>query len=200
MANKSFVCPEHNIVYKGVTCCLDVVSEQKCQDLVDQQIPQNVIEAVSNVQKNYQDQVYAYGRVPNCFWQVGVFANLVEFDTHDKPMESYDIMDLLQAQEDFQIQDNSAFHFGDILMFYAFGEIREDIIENYIPKRKWFPFTSIEHGAISLGGGLLFQKENIGTSVFSIDSVKNTQKMYESAWSQNPQFRGAFQVEVWRKR
>lgn len=200
MANKSFVCPEHNTVYKGVTCCLDAISKQDCQALVDQQLPQKVIDAVSNVQENYKAQAYDYGRVPNCFWQVGVFANLVEFDTHDQPLESYDILDLLQTQQGFHIQEDSAFHFGDILMFYAVGEIREEIIENHIPKRKWYPLTSTEHGAISLGGGLLFQKENIGSSVFSIDSIEHTQKVYESAWNKNPQLRGSFHVEVWRKR
>jgi len=200
MANKSFVCPENNFVYKGVTCCLDAVSQDECINLVNQKLPKHVVAAVASVQQNYQDKAYAYGRVPNCFWQVGVFANLIEFDSYNKPMEFYDLMDLLSMQEDFQIQEGQPIDFGDVLMFSALGEIREDVVENNIPKRKWFPFSSIEHGAIALDDGLLFQKENIGSSVFSIDSIGHTLRTYESGWKKNPQLRGTLQIEIWRQR
>ncbi|MCB0407763.1 MAG: hypothetical protein KDD34_06115, partial [Bdellovibrionales bacterium] len=88
---------------------------------------------------------------------------------------------------------------GDVLVFIASGEIREDgVSESGAPIRLWFPFESVEHALIYLGDGLIFQKENIGTDVFSIDTLKNTHSTYQKGFNRSPQYRAKMLIEAWR--
>ncbi len=197
IADESFVCPENNITYRGVTCCLNSVSKSTCQNIVDQ-LPLKILEAVTLVQRKYSQGEYAYGHVPNCFWSAAQVAGLIpEREQVPAPVQVWEITDWLKKSSMLELQAGALWQQGSLLLLEAHGEVREDIVENHIPKKKWFPFVSLEHAAVYLGSGLLFQKENMGSAVFSIDSVENTLKAYERGWNKSPQYRGQMQVRAY---
>lgn len=197
VASNSFVCPERNIIYNGVTCCLEAVSEEVCKELVDQ-LPPVALEAVATVQNQYQKDMYAFGRVPNCFWGAAVTTGLLPLEDMPMALQPYDLIDLIAAGFIKEVPMGEGWTAGDLLLFEAHGGVREDVVENNIPKRVWIPYSSLEHAAVYLGSGLLFQKENIGSAVFSIDSVENTQKVYEKGWNKSPQYRGQMLIKALR--
>lgn len=146
------------------------------------------------VQSNYLSKNYEYGRVPNCFWNALEFSGISTGDV-PRPVSSFQFVDFL-AESHQKALDPA---FGDILAFVGVGEIRDHKMINNTPRRVWSPFESTEHAAVYLGGGLIFQKENIGSSVFSIDTLENSQGMYKRGYRSRPNIRGDIEIEVWRK-
>lgn len=189
---QGFVCPENNFKYKGVTCCLDFVDRNTCQNLVDA-LPLHVQESVKEVQKNYLEGAYNFGGVPNCFWGAAHYAQILEQEEHAF-LNPFDLFDALEST----MVPTGEMKVGSPLLFYATGKTREEIVENFIPKKIWVPFSSLEHAAVYLGEGLVFQKENQGTDIFSIDSLEHTKAVYEKAFPKGPKNKDVrFEVEAW---
>lgn len=187
---QSFVCPQNSTEYKGVTCCLESVSLRKCMQIVDE-LPGHVLQSLEIVQANYDQQRYKFGRVPNCFWNALNFVgNVVK---EPQTIHNYEYQDVLEQSH---VVSDVEPTYGDLISFIGVGETREDILENNVPKKVWVPYKSLEHAAVYITEGIIFQKENIGTDVFSISSLNHTKKAYEGAFNSLP-VRGEIVPEIW---
>ncbi len=196
-AGESFVCPQNNYEYQGVTCCLDSVSKQQCETLVDEHLPTRVLEDINEVQEIYAREGYDYGRVPNCFWGASNFLGLFNESEH-RYLGIFEVIEALKSNH-YSINLDENLLPGDLLVFLAVGERRWDIVENHVPKRVWRPHGESTHTAVILEEDIIFQKENIFSDVFSIDRLEHSLEAYEKSYYKKAFLRGVIEFEVWRK-
>lgn len=185
--NESVVCPENNIVYKGVTCCLDSVTALQCKSYVDA-LPDFVKEKIDEVQGHFQNKDYKYGKVPNCYWFAATYHGLFE-EEKARPITAEDLSELIKSKGLIS-QETILAH--SLLVFDVQGEAKTFIEDkNGMPKVHWQPTRAMVHAAVSLEEGLMVQKEDIGTNIFSLSSVEQSVRAYESVFNKNPTFRKA---------
>lgn len=184
LENKSVVCPDNNIVYKGVTCCLESISEEACKSKVDS-LPPRVTEAIQSVLNLFDSGAYPYGRVPNCFWFAAMYKNLISYQPH-KPIGDIELKEQLKLQG---FSPTAQYKKDDLIIFEAQGLLREVKETESGPKRTWTHTEFTGHANIYIGNGLILQKEDIGTNVFSLSSLEQSIEAYEKAFVRNPQLR-----------
>lgn len=196
-AGESFICPDNNHTYQGITCCLESVNKEQCEALIDETLSPRILEDVREVQQIYAEEGYDYGRVPNCFWgatnTLGLFA-----EPEHRYLGVFEVIDALKAN-DYSVTTDGSLSPGDLLMFLSVGERRWDIVENYVPKKVWRPHGEATHTAVVLKDDIIFQKENIFSDVFSIDRLEHSLEAYEKSYYSKAFLRGVLEFEVWRK-
>lgn len=184
-AYPSFVCGSEALNYRGVSCCLEDLSSMECKQEVDS-LPEHILRAVNQVQEMYFAGDFEYGKVPNCYWGASYFLDLIPKDRIES-LNSFQIEDLLQESHSKtqQLKRHSA------ILFYAKGLTRSDGVSDR-PGGKlklWAPFSFLSHAAIYLENGLIFQKEDIKTQVFSISSLALAQKRYAEVLEKSSMYR-----------
>lgn len=182
----SFVCSDNSYTYKGVTCCTSSVTKHSCESTIDQSFSEQVFEGIDMLQESYKKNEYEYGRVPNCFWNVLNFKGVIEENTLPYIIESQEFLSILKSQN-LELEKVTALHQlqkEDVIVFKFEGLFRGDEIIG--GKRRWSPYEQVVHAGVSLGGGLIFQKENIGTDAFSIDGIEHSRRAYERSINKLP--------------
>lgn len=159
-------------------------------------IPEKVLSDIQTVQTKYAQSQYDFGQVPNCFWNSLNFSNLYSLE-EPKPQTAEDLLDSIERANYVTVDEKNK-NYGDLIAFEGIGQTREDIMENGVPKKVWFPYTELIHAAIFLKNDLVFQKENIGTDVFTITSLKHTIKAYRDSFNSLP-VRGEVEATFYQK-
>ncbi len=188
---ETFVCPQNNLVYKGVTCCLDSISENICKEKIDRLLSESDLAAVQVVRSNYDLGVYEYGGVPNCFWNVLRVSDYIR-ENEFKVYESSQFEQIIKTKGKFleNLTEAGDLNLDDILVFKMSGQIR--VVDEGRPM--WFPFEQVSHAAIYLGEGMIFQKEDVGSKAFSIDSIEHSLSVYTGAI--RPPLRGVMKLQL----
>lgn len=193
--HKSVVCPEKESD-STVTCCLN--DEKRCAESL-QQLPDFLFTGIQQVRELYDQDQFELGRVPNCHWlTTSYLKNQLEEWT---PVSELFLWGTLRGPQWVEVSPEQM-ESGDVVIFLFEGKMR---VEPMTPGGKWGwkPTYQLEHSALALGPDLLIQKENYGTQVFSVATLKQSQKAYEEAFFKSPsggRMRGQMKVKVFRSR
>lgn len=189
----SLVCPTQTNKGMGYTCCLE--SQLQCETLMNQKFMASVLARSLDVVSSYMNAEFPYGNVPNCHWNTFSF---LKNQTQKEQALSETVLwnwSMENAQEVSEAEAQA----GDVVFFIFRGEIKEDILVNNTPKWVWRPFESFEHSAILIGQDRIYQKENVGTQVFSLSGLEQARKIYEEAYlKSNRRTRGQMRLLYYR--
>lgn len=198
----SFSCKKDAHLVNGVSCCNSALTLNECRDTVEE-LPLKVQSYVTELQKKFYQNEFPWGNsTPNCYWNAYYFSTKENAPIEFKPLNEFVFFDFIKTHRQEITSDHfnnpSNLKYGDVIVFSADGFIREDIVENFVPKRVWIPYSTTEHAAVYIGQGLVFQKENISSEVFSIDTLEHAHFVYERATFSSPAQKGRLKIEVWR--
>lgn len=164
---------------------MESVSEVKCRSLVDRYISNSYLDIIERVQGDIREGLYKRGGVPNCFWNSMRFLGIDMGQTEREEFLSPYAFESL-VEKNFVEIPKAKLSAGDLVYFEGELKDREVIMRNNRPVRVWLPYEQVVHGAIYLEDGLIFQKENVFSTVFTIDSLANSHKKYEEGVNANP--------------
>lgn len=187
----SVVCPQKTSL-EGPTCCLQ--SQSQC-DKAFAKIPVDVLERAETVRTGYFKGDFPYGRVPNCHWNA--YSYLISTTMPLKPLSDWELFQLLEkTTREVPVEQMRE---GDVVGFFFKGKER---VESERPGRGWVwvdaPET-FEHSAIAVSGTLIFQKENVGSHVFSLADLEESRSAYAAEYfSRMRRLKGEIHVRVFR--
>lgn len=158
------------VTYEGISCCTERISAEKCKGLVEG-LDRSVRERVASVQKDMVDNKYKYGQAPNCFWNAMAYHSK-DIASKAEPIDHPELAELVKKN----FTRTATPRAGDVLVFEA--AVTEHVYKDEYEPRYPFSYEIPLHAAVYLGEGILFQKENITSDAFSIDTVEHARAVY----------------------
>lgn len=197
--NESVVCPENNIIYKGIHCCIgeteNSLTESTCKASIDS-LSFSVVAKINEVQTNYYNGVYDYGAVPNCYWFSSFYLRFFDEVEEARVTTSNELLQFM-LKEGFVNDEPLTQESVAILYFLAEERFYLETPSGGL-RLSWERVEFLGHALIHLGDSLVLQKENIGTSVFSLSTIEETKKAYKRAFGKESRYRNVeARVEVW---
>lgn len=200
---KTYMCDNDlSIQANGVTCCLDQFSEEQCHQIVETNLGQEVLERTHSVIELILAGTFEYKENPNCHWNAMAY----HFDSFKQNIVPY--VDLIAyesiLQKEFREVSVNEMQKGDVVVYFEYNIREKMLIEDASgrPRMKFvdIPGEAISHSAIYLNDGVVFQKENLDSSIFSIAPIEHVRQVYESVANQKPAFHQAkVKFRVYRK-
>lgn len=188
----SVVCPSISSS-EPITCCLE---ERLCQEAL-KAIPKSMSDRAQLVYETYFQGGFGYGHVPNCHWNTA--SSALNETLPLSPYEDWKLSNLVHKNGWTEIPVEEA-DTGDLVFFIFKGKERHHSSQ---PGGAWVweNYTSFEHSAVLISKGVVFQKENVGTHVFSIAGIEQTRKAYEKAFLRGKagRHRGEFIIKTFRR-
>ncbi len=177
--DQSVICSGDNYhLYKGIKCCLNDVSLDQCQQIIDNRLPARVVEQVQTVRQAIDNKEFTPGYYPNCNYAAVEynFPNLVELGSlYDDVADEYTSI----LESFFTPSQESALEQGDLVVYYMsakerFYVLSDDIFQ--LPKVVFKDVEGLAHTAIYLFDDLVFQAESSRTKTYSIASIETVRR------------------------
>ncbi len=200
--SKTYMCDtENTVTVNGVTCCLDQFSESECDSIVNSQLDSTTLTRTNNVIDMIMAGNFEYKSNPNCHWNAMAY-HLESFQNEITPY-----VDLMgyekQLSEQFIEVSIDEVIKGDVIVYYEYDIKDKMMVETGgRPRMKWVntPGETISHSAIYLTDGVVFQKENLDSAVFSIANIDHVNEMYRGFANQKSYMHQAkMKYRVFRK-
>lgn len=188
---RSLFCEDKdNFIYKGISCCSNVIDQKTCIDLINNHVSDEILSAIALTQEEIHGGLHTPGSLPNCHW----FA-LYNMDPQNysapKYQEGWLVYDIIEQLSPIARDELKK---GDLIYFEEHVKMRDNNFFNNGGKR--MSYTQLppapSHSAIYLANNFLIQKENVTTEHFSIAPIGVTFEAYEKSLNSNVAVRKGF--------
>lgn len=199
---KSYMCDETVAVdVQGVTCCTDQLSLQSCERLVYEFLPASQLARVQSVKAKILSGAYPYKENPNCHWNALAFY-YPQYFNEALPMVDLQTYKSLLENDFVEINETEA-QAGDLVVYFEYDIRQREMVEvGGRPRLVWVNLEGelIFHSAVYFSQGIVFQKENLDSSIFSFGALEKVRLTYDDLANQNPsQRRSKVKYRVYRK-
>lgn len=183
---KTYMCDTSNTIeVSGVTCCLDQFTESQCQQIIESELNDTTLMRTNEAIDMIIAEEFGYKANPNCHWNAMAY-HFESFETNIEPF--IDLKKYAEILEDRFIEvPYKAAKSGDIVVFYEYDIKEKMLVEiNGKPKMKFVSISgeNIFHSAVFLNDGIVFQKENVDSAIFSIANIDTVNQTYQTIANQ----------------